>query len=173
MKRCENGHYYDETRFSSCTFCAGGNSLGTAPDDTEDEETLHITEYGPEGVSGSEPVCEPVVGWLVAVAGPETGRDFRLREGRNYIGRAAKMDIAIFDDPYISRLEHCSIIYDSLNKKYYAMPGNNAAYVNGRLIESPEPLSNGDMIAAGTSMLQFTPFYKGECLWPEKPQSSE
>ena len=36
---------------------------------------------------------EPVVGWLVAVDGPEKGRDFRIVTGRNAIGRSLGAEV--------------------------------------------------------------------------------
>lgn len=46
---------------------------------------------------------EPVVGWLVCTAGEHFGEDFKLKSGRNFIGRAPDMDVAVARDGTVSR----------------------------------------------------------------------
>src|SRR5580700_1534258 len=41
---------------------------------------------------------EPVVGWLVCLEGPDRGKDYRLHNEKNYIGRAPVNDIVIESD---------------------------------------------------------------------------
>ena len=38
---------------------------------------------------------DPVVGWLVCTKGSHRGEDYRLRSGRNFIGRGADMDVCL------------------------------------------------------------------------------
>ena len=46
--------------------------------------------------------ADPVVGWLVCVTGPNTGRDYRLFARINTIGRAEKNDVCLKGDNTIS-----------------------------------------------------------------------
>lgn len=41
---------------------------------------------------------DPVVGWLVCIAGSEKGKDFRIVSERNFLGRGEGMDIGIEGD---------------------------------------------------------------------------
>ena len=40
-------------------------------------------------------VSTPCVGWLVALGGEHIGTDFRLKVGKNFIGRSPKMDLSL------------------------------------------------------------------------------
>ena len=37
----------------------------------------------------------PVCGWIVCVKGPRRGKDYRVMDGKNFVGRADDMDIQI------------------------------------------------------------------------------
>lgn len=58
-----------------------------------------------------ETKVEPVVGWVACVAGPDKGRDWRLVEGRNAIGRADGMAVALTGDSGVSRERHAVISF--------------------------------------------------------------
>ena len=55
---------------------------------------------------------EPVVGWLVCTEGPHFGEDFRLKSGKNFIGRASNMDASLTKDKSVSREKHAIVLYD-------------------------------------------------------------
>lgn len=107
---------------------------------------------------------DPVVGWLVCVKGPDQGRDYRIRNERNRIGRDSLMDICVAGDNRISRDTHATITYDPRHNLFRLSPGQarGIVYLNGRLLDAPSTLSAYDMIELGETGLQFVPFC-GEC----------
>lgn len=58
---------------------------------------------------------DPVVGWLVCIKGPSRGRDYRIRSGRNGIGRSDAMDVPIAGDDTVSRENHAFLVYEPQN----------------------------------------------------------
>lgn len=66
---------------------------------------------------------KPVCGWLVCVEGPRRGKDYKVMEGKNFVGRADDMDIQILGDNKISRRNHCVIVYDEKQGKTVMLQG--------------------------------------------------
>jgi hypothetical protein len=66
--------------------------------------------------------AEPVVGWLVCTGGECLGEDFRLKSGRNFIGRASGMDVSISGDNTVSREKHAVIVYDPKSMCFWSSP---------------------------------------------------
>ena len=88
LTRCQNGHMFSTRRYGTiCPYCnvetATRERRETGQTDTELEESLFLQE--------EHPVC----GWIVCVAGPRKGKDYKVREGKNFVGRADDMDIQI------------------------------------------------------------------------------
>lgn len=157
MIRCEKGHFYDSSFYSSCPYCTSGKGSYSPPTDAapalvnrgglEDERT--ISQFAAEGdgnltetIGGDwestmaffpaekgpwQEGLNPVVGWLVCTEGPEKGRDYRLHAGRNQIGRSNKMAVTPVEDESISRENHASIVYDPKSNSFYIAPGESAA----------------------------------------------
>jgi hypothetical protein len=111
----------------------------------------------------------PVVGWLVCVDGKEKGRDYRILDGNNKIGRSNKMDICILGDDTISREDEAIVTYASAVKKYYliAGTGGNVVYVNGDplLVSQSRELSAYDKIQLGKTALMFIPMCGDRFQW--------
>lgn len=98
----------------------------------------------------------PVVGWLVCIDGPEKGRDYRLRSGKNFLGRGTGMALSIPDDPKIHRENHFSVVFDPNSAKWYIVPGaGTSTYYNGKLLEDYHDLNDKDKIRAGNSDFIF------------------
>lgn len=56
---------------------------------------------------------EPVVGWMVCIKGAYRGESFKLKSGRNFIGRAANMDIVLGCRPErVCGFCHAAVVYD-------------------------------------------------------------
>ena len=55
---------------------------------------------------------EPVVGWLVCITGKSIGEAYRLKAGKNYVGRDIRMDVVISNDAKVSREKHMTIMYE-------------------------------------------------------------
>lgn len=110
---------------------------------------------------------EPVVGWLVCVKGEYVGESFNLKEGQNFIGRSLGMDIALVNEKTVSREFHAGIIFDPVEKTFYAVPGhsNGLTYVNGSILFSALPLKAYDEIQLGKSLYVFMPFCGDSFSW--------
>ena len=57
----------------------------------------------------------PVVGWLVGLKGVYQGESFEIHQGKNHIGRALNMSIALVKEKTVSRDKHATIIFDPEN----------------------------------------------------------
>lgn len=113
--------------------------------------------YDKNGVS--EKAAQPITGWLVCIDGPEKGKDYRLHDEYNYIGRSAKMDVCISGDPTVSRENHAIIAYDSQEKLFYFAPASGASIVrhNSKAVLSNVELKYGDRIQIGKGTFLFVP----------------
>ena len=66
---------------------------------------------------------DPAVGFLICIEGPHRGTDFRLISGRNFIGRAAAMDVSLPDDDTVSRESHALVTYDAKHNAFSLSSG--------------------------------------------------
>lgn len=177
MIKCEHGHFYDETKYDSCPYCAeakrqeGIDSRKVFhPHDEEatmpyhakaDDPDYTVPFYGTE--IGNE---QFVTGWLVCIEGPARGRDYKISFGYTRIGRGYHMDISIPEDISITRDNHCSIAYDDKKCRFYLVPsGGNLVYLNSALLTKPTQLKERDLIQIGNSVFQFIPFANGDFKW--------
>lgn len=104
--------------------------------------------------------AEPVVGWLVCINGEYFGESFNLNAGRNEIGRASNMDIALVSEPTVSRNKHTIVTFEPKHKKFYVQPGESSGltYLNGDLVLTPIELKANDIITLGKAIFIFVPF---------------
>lgn len=115
---------------------------------------------------------DPVVGWLVAVSGPEKGRDYRIHSDNNYIGRADSMDVCIRADDAISRERHAIISYDTRERLFYFAPGSGRSIirVNGKAVLTMVELQAYDEIEIGMTKLLFIPLCGEKFEWSKKDE---
>ena len=182
ITQCSNGHYFDNLKYQACPHCASDTPPSRSDDsvtvamynaqirdEVSDPSHMRINAAGDDvtvGIFTSKMDADPVVGWLVGLSGGERGRDHRLHTGRNFIGRSMKMDVSLVDDDQISRENHCSIMYDPGNVKFYIAPGEGTnTYLNGELLKVPQVLNDGDTVKVGEADLVFAAFCKGERKW--------
>ena len=94
---------------------------------------------------------DPAVGFLVCVSGPHRGADYKLVAGRNFIGRAAAMDVALADDDTVSRESHALVTYDAKHNSFSLSPGQGRGitYCNDEQVEMVRPLKAYDVIEVG------------------------
>jgi hypothetical protein len=169
-KRCENGHYYDPAKHTTCPSCgvqninfeatrgketpppAGGPPTDVKKLPVDDGKTRALGVVQSSGI-------EPVVGWLVCVEGPDRGRDYRIRSERNFIGRGDKMDIRVTGDDAISRENHAIVSYNPKNRQFKIHPGEarGLVYLNGAEVDGPSQLFSGDHVEIGKTKLLFVP----------------
>ncbi len=142
ISKCNNGHFYDNSKFDSCPHCEqaplkrraigeemtrfefspnssapfdGTNAAAAAQQAIPRQVNLGAAAAADPktvGIYSSSLGIDPVVGWLVCIKGGEKGRSYQLHAGRNFCGRDYKMAICLPDDALISRENHCSIIFE-------------------------------------------------------------
>ena len=181
--QCEQGHFYDGEKFGECPHCKN-------PPPRRRDLGEGVTEYHPSmpspqrgrvevrlgeanqreektvGIYQAKMGRDPVVGWLVCLTGKEQGRDYRLHAGRNYIGRAVQMDVALTDDEQISREDHCSLVFEPKNGVFWLARGKgDGVKVNGESLTDSRLLEGDETIELGSSSFVFIPFCRKGRLW--------
>ena len=113
---------------------------------------------------------DPVVGWLVCIEGATKGHDYRVHSQNNYIGRGARMDISIPEDPYISAENSAIIAYDNMDRTFYFGPGSghNIVRINGKPALSVDKIEAYDVLTVGKTKLLFVPLCGDRFDWNEK-----
>ncbi len=114
--------------------------------------------------------AEPVVGWLVCVAGVHCGEDFKIKSGRNFIGRSGNMNISLSGDAAVSRDKHAILSYAPQGNSFLIQPGDSSAlcYLNGEPLLVPTKLKLNDLITLGETDLMFVPFCSEAFSWNKK-----
>jgi hypothetical protein len=92
--------------------------------------------------------------WLRVEAGFRAGRQLILSRPETTIGRAESCDLGLFGDPGIERV-HARIL--RLRGSFVLVDGGTpgGTFVNDEPITGPTPLSSGDQIRLGASLLSF------------------
>ena len=110
---------------------------------------------------------EPVVGWLVCVKGVHFGEDFKIKSGRNFIGRSGSMNISLSADKAVSRDKHAILTYDPKSNSFLIQPGESSelCYVNDEAVLVPTKLKHNDRISLGETELVFVPFCSDTFSW--------
>ena len=148
----------------------GGGAEGTVAPNVDAYErgayghTRHSNEAGTEGF-GQKPSTGnresgagfPVVGWLVALNGVNRGKDYRIHEAYNYIGRE-RGDICIRGDMAVSAECDTIIRYVPQTREFYVAHGRgkNGVLVNDQSIGAEAVrLANYDVLTVGNTNLVF------------------
>lgn len=236
--RCNNGHFYDQDKFTSCPNCSGGtpNTNGmteafsdpvTTPlketqtnfavpnggivgqkvevvqpqelvsksleqafsqvsstipvtnpnsvfqtNSEEDDCTVAMTPSGKAMGTGG---VKPVVGWLICMSGDHIGKDFRLVQGKNYIGRDTSMDICLAGEKTVSRDKHALIVYEPKHHMYLVQSGESRelTYVNDQVILESQELEKFDKIQVGDVELMFVPLCNEKFNWTDVIEGKE
>lgn len=182
--RCENGHFYDDSRYTECPHCKLTNSEPTMRESATiamNEEIQHYaSDYireqgvGPAEYDDEKTIAlvseyrgnDFVAGWLVCTAGPERGRQYSLYHGFNRIGRGKRNDICLSGDPKVSREPQCAVVYENKKNLFYAVPESGAiAYLNQKLLDQAVEIHTGDVVQVGETELTFVAFCEGERRW--------
>ena len=159
--RCQNGHLFSARRYGTvCPYC----NIETATQ--EKKETAAASEEAIEELLFAQETA-PVCGWVVCVSGPRQGKDYKIRSGKNFIGRADDMDIQILGDNKISRRNHCVIVYDAKQGQTVLLPGdsNGLVYLNDEAVYVPTGLNIYDVIELGESKFLYIPFCGEHFKW--------
>lgn len=199
LTKCSNGHFYDGDAYASCPYCGGGSASanktvayqedpvtqGGGLKDTIDLDSF-MGQSGPAdvvepdddpktiGISWSNkmesPDMSPIVGWLVCTKGKFYGQDFRLKSGRNFIGRGADMDVCLAGENTVSRSRHAIIIHEPRKNIFLAQPGDSRGlfYVNGDVVLSSVQLKKNDVLQIGDVQLMLIPCCDEAFQWSEE-----
>ena len=102
---------------------------------------------------------DPVVGWLVCVAGKQKGQDYKIKGQINSIGRSEKMDICIKGDETITEVNHARLSYSERHNRFNLIPAEskNVIFLNDEEIFAATLLSPYDIIDFGETKLIFVP----------------
>lgn len=129
------------------------------------------------GNSGSKTVAyynfsneiDPVVGWLVCIKGEYKGESFKLKSGRNYIGRSLTMDVSLAMEKSVSRERHAAITFDPYQRRFFVQNGDSRGltYVNNELLMNFRELNKGDVIAVSSCELMFYPLCGEDFSWDD------
>lgn len=122
----------------------------------------------------SDPMADPVVGWLVIVDGPGRGNVLNIGYGMNAIGRNASERICLdFGDELISRSQHAMVTYEPRSRKYYVSHGGgtNLTYLGDIPVLSPMELPAGSNIQVGDTILMFMPLCSESFDWQDLENS--
>lgn len=168
LVRCKNGHMFSSRRYGdTCPYCnieleQKKKSLNFLYDDPDKTVPL----------SGAEEHVDPVTGWLVCIEGSQYGKDYRIHNGKNFIGRGDNMNIQILGDNSISRVNHAAIVYDKKNKSTYLLPGDSTglSYVNKEAVYSPVELTPYAVIELGRSKFLFIPLCGEHFEWENQEE---
>jgi hypothetical protein len=92
--------------------------------------------------------------WIKVEAGFRAGRELILSKEKTTVGRAESCDIGLFGDNTIERL-HAQIVQQG--NRYFLEDANTSGgtYLNDARIVQRSPLSSGDLIRVGRSVLRF------------------
>lgn len=134
-----------------------GEKLGEMP---EEEKDKTISLFG--GALG----VQPVTGWLVCINGTESGKDYRLHAGKNFVGRSMAMDVSIVGDKSVARNKHCSVVYEPNGNTFYvSSEAGNVVYLNDKTVESYTEVLADDILKIGETELVLVPYCKEDRRW--------
>lgn len=130
---------------------------------TEDDVTTGV-RFDQEYIS-----VQPVVGWLVGIKGECYGQSYRLKAGRNFIGRSEYMDVSIPGDTSISRERHAILVFEPKESKFFLQPGssNELFYLNEECVLEVRMIHAYDILSLGHSKLIFIPLCGEQFNWDD------
>lgn len=197
LTRCENGHFYDSESFDTCPHCSNvdydeftktkpsgsntelGSKLTVQETESKSKLAKEVEMVKSVSVSNGEQKTvgyydiqmgtEPVVGWLVCIEGSYFGEDFRLKSGRNFIGRSNDMDVALCGDESVSRKKHAIILYEPKQNIFIVQPGDSKElfYLNEEVVLGAVEIKEYDVLALGETKLLFVPCCNGQFKWDD------
>lgn len=187
-------HYYDRAVYPNCPYCEDGGSPPLTPPTaapaapkTEIVRPSATTPAAPKtemvrpaapkttiiGAADRASGSLPVVGWLVVLNGAGKGRDFRLVQGENRIGRDADMEVCLDfgadSDDTVSRERHASVVFDHHAGEFFVERGHsrNLPLLNGATVRGEPVLKARDILQVGRTKLLFIPLCGSSFAWTQ------
>lgn len=119
---------------------------------------------------GFDTEIDPVTGWVVAISGPEKGKSFEIRSGKNTLGREGAenvVDISLSSDHKVSRGIQAIIIYEPQKREFLLQVSNGSSlvYLNSQLLMEFSHIEAYDQITIGETDLLFVPFCSDRFSW--------
>jgi hypothetical protein len=162
-KFCENGHQMEDS-WSVCPYCqrTGFQSPGmpAGAEKTRLERPGGAQAAAAPAADPRKTVLlsalkkPPVVGWLVALDGPQRGEDFRLRDGQNTIGCDDSSDVKLRGEGISAR--HASLRYRDGVYSLTDLDSTNGTFLNdGAKPIAREELKDNDVVKIGEISLKF------------------
>ncbi len=147
----------------------GGDTRPAGPWRMQEEDNRTVSYYS--RTIGTE----PVVGWLVAIEGSYFGESFRLKTGRNFVGRSPEMDVQLSLDNSVSRQKHAIIIYEPKARKFIAQPGDSRElfYLNDEVVLNNMVMKAYDVLTIGETRLLLAPLCGEQFSWEELSKKQE
>lgn len=174
LLKCKNGHLFDAEKFPSCPHCSNIKAGIKSQKLLGQNQHNVITSMPQAAISHSLLPDRKTAGWLVCISGTVFGESFCLREGENYIGRAANMDIALTNEPTVSRKTHAIIIYETDKRSFILYPQKSSqTFCNERAVKTKKTLKNYDVLAFGTCTFIFIAFCGKFFSWQDIKQSRQ
>lgn len=150
---------------------------------SQDGTDTAVTPTKPEDNTGDKTIryfdaidAEPVTGWLVCIEGKKNfGKDFKLKVGGNFIGRASEMDVCLAGDSSVSRLKHAVVLYEPKNNVFILQPGESRqlTYLNENVVLAPTEIKTNDIIQVGDTKLMFIPCCTDKFKWDDVIKEGE
>ncbi|MBF0345365.1 MAG: FHA domain-containing protein [Nitrospirae bacterium] len=187
--KCVNGHFYDKSKTATCPHCEkiesildptasiftlSGTSMSTASDVLSDDETSNSPIESTIPVFDSTAVEEldrqvfnPTTGWLIMLKGDLRGSDYRLKTGKNTIGRSKENHISIGTDRLMSR-KHASLFYHpKINSFFIEDHSSHGTLLNGQPVLQRTGLKNMDVIEIGETKFLFKTLCDDDFMWED------
>jgi hypothetical protein len=114
-------------------------------------------------VARRDPLANPVVGWLVIVAGLGRGTVLPLSYGVNDIGRGSGVRIRLDsgNDPITDGSQpsaiDAAIIYTARSRRFYVQSVGAETWLNGQVLKESTELTGGETLQLGQTHLRFAP----------------
>lgn len=180
--KCSNDHYFDDNKFDHCPVCGDAVKLMSSSKKVVFSKELNyqgdekVTERYDDNLAIDNELTVSknrinsknalTTGWLVCILGNNKGKSFSIKNGRNFVGRDFDMDIVI-PDKDVSRLKHCSIVYDSKKQEFYFLHGNSPVMINDKFVKESIKLEENDVLTIGEARYIFIPYCKEGRHWDE------
>ncbi len=168
LSKCPKNHYYNADKFPSCPHCANLEA-GISEKDLIGANQSRIPTVIPLQAANASAFRGKTTGWLTCIDGHMLGESFSLREGENYIGRSANMDVALLQETTVSRDNHCIILFDNAQNSFHITitDQEKAVFLNKKRIHTSTQLKHHDVITLGDCSLLFIPLCDNHFQWPD------
>ena len=118
-------------------------------------------------VSGGAQPFDPVCGWLVCLAGANSGRYLRVFPGKNSIGGGRDCMLPLDFIPGAHEGAAALLLYDNIANRFWLVngPGRDLVRLGGELLLSPAELTGGETLDVAGVPFRFVPLCGPKFRW--------